>query len=168
MTDESEVYFMNLDEFKRKSAILNKKSADEIRKRYIETFVNTEKSFYREQIEKLQKFADGYCYVGYLWDFLREPEIVEESLIYSYRDKIESIYVFWDIHSSERIWIKDYWKFDKDAVLQMSIDTLLAGCKFLPEDIYICDSTFQWTFVMTHEEIDNRRYCLKCGKFMLF
>lgn len=46
MTDESEVYFMNLDEFKRKSAILNKKSADEIRKRYIETFVNTEKSFY--------------------------------------------------------------------------------------------------------------------------
>ncbi len=39
MTGESEVYFMNLDEFKRKSAILNKKSADEIRKRYIETFV---------------------------------------------------------------------------------------------------------------------------------
>ena len=39
VTGESEVYFMNLDEFKRKSAILNKKSADEIRKRYIETFV---------------------------------------------------------------------------------------------------------------------------------
>ena len=48
------------------------------------------------------------------------------------------------------------------------MDTLLAGCEFLPEDIYICDSTFQWTFVMTHEEIENKRYCLKCGEFMLF
>ena len=94
--------------------------------------------------------------------------MVEESLIYSYRDKMKSIYVFWDIHSSEKIWIKDYWKFDKDAVLRMSMDTLLAGCEFLPEDIYICDSTFQWTFVMTHEEIENKRYCLKCGEFMLF
>ena len=89
-------------------------------------------------------------------------------MIYSYRDKMKSIYVFWDIHSSEKIWIKDYWKFDKDAVLRMSMDTLLAGCEFLPEDIYICDSTFQWTFVMTHEEIENKRYCLKCGEFMLF
>ena len=39
VTGESEVCFMNLDEFKRKSAILNMKLADEIRKRYIETFV---------------------------------------------------------------------------------------------------------------------------------
>ena len=168
MTDEREVCFMDLDELKRKSVIHDKKSADEIRKRYIETFVNTEKSSYHDQIEKLQKFTDGYCYVGYLWDFLREPEMVEESLIYSYRDKMKSIYVFWDIHSSEKIWIKDYWKFDKDAVLRMSMDTLLAGCEFLPEDIYICDSTFQLTFVMTHEEIENKRYCLKCGEFMLF
>ncbi len=156
MTDEREVCFMDLDELKRKSVIHDKKSADEIRKRYIETFVNTEKSSYHDQIEKLQKFTDGYCYVGYLWDFLREPEMVEESLIYSYRDKMKSIYVFWDIHSSEKIWIKDYWKFDKDAVLWMSMDTLLAGCEFLPEDIYIRDITFQWTFVMTHEEIENR------------
>ena len=108
MTDEREVCFMDLDELKRKSVIHDKKSADEIRKRYIETFVNTEKSSYHDQIEKLQKFTDGYCYVGYLWDFLREPEMVEESLIYSYRDKMKSIYVFWDIHSSEKIWIKDY------------------------------------------------------------
>ncbi len=79
---------MDLDELKRKSVIHDKKSADEIRKRYIETFVNTEKSSYHDQIEKLQKFTDGYCYVGYLWDFLREPEMVEESLIYSYRDKM--------------------------------------------------------------------------------
>ena len=103
MTDEREVCFMDLDELKRKSVIHDKKSADEIRKRYIETFVNTEKSSYHDQIEKLQKFTDGYCYVGYLWDFLREPEMVEESLIYSYRDKMKSIYVFWDIHSSEKI-----------------------------------------------------------------
>ena len=121
---------MDLDELKRKSVIHDKKSADEIRKRYIETFVNTEKVPIMIRL-KATKFTDGYCYVGYLWDFLREPEMVEESLIYSYRDKMKSIYVFWDIHSSEKIWIKDYWKFDKDAVLRMSMDTLLAGCEFL-------------------------------------
>ena len=104
MTDEREVCFMDLDELKRKSVIHDKKSADEIRKRYIETFVNTEKSSYHDQIEKLQKFTDGYCYVGYLWDFLREPEMVCYGCqwIHYWQDAnfCRRIYTFVTVHSN--------------------------------------------------------------------
>ena len=71
--------------------------------------------------------------------------------------------MFWDIHSCERILIKDYWRFEKDAVLQMSMNLLLENEMYLPEDIYIVDKDFSWTMVKTHEDIDGKRYCLVCG-----
>lgn len=89
--------------------------------------------------------------------------MIEELYIDKMAGKLNSVYVFWDIHSCERIFIKDYWKFDKDPVLKLDIKMLLKGEKYLPEDIYIFDKSFTWTFIKTHEDIERKRYCLKSG-----
>ena len=60
--------------------------------------------------------------------------------------------------------MKDYWKFDKDAVLKMDFEILLDGEEYLPEDIYIFDESMTWTLIKTHEDIDGKCYCLKSGK----
>ncbi len=68
--------------------------------------------------------------------------------------------MLWDLHSNERIYVADYWKFPKEAVLLLSATDLAAGLDFLPDDIYVFDRTFDWSIVFTHEyTADQRRYC---------
>ena len=67
------------------------------------------------------------------------------------------VVVFWDIHSKERIFVPDYWKFPKDAVLQLSGKLLAGNLGYLPEDLYICDNSFAWADILTHEE-DHQRH----------
>lgn len=135
----------------------------EIRNKYIAKFVNIKSSTYQERIKKKSRYIDGYCYQAYLWDCIDSATIVDEEYIDQFIKNDEQVYVFWDIHSCERIFIKDYWKFEKDAVLQMSMKLLLENERFLPEDIYIVDKNFTWTLIKTHEDIDGKRYCLKSG-----
>lgn len=42
--------------------------AEKIRVRYIENFISINSEYYKTQIVQKQKFTDGYCYIGYLWD----------------------------------------------------------------------------------------------------
>ncbi len=49
-------------------------------------------------------------------------------------------------------------------MLELKYRHLLEGKEFLPEDIYIFDSSLTWTLIKTHEEINGKRYCLKTGK----
>jgi hypothetical protein len=80
-----------------------------------------------ERIEDIHEFKDGYCYEGYLWDCMKEPILIKESYVELKADNIDMVYVFWDINTCERIFIKDYWKFDKDAVLKLKFSDLLEG-----------------------------------------
>ncbi|MBQ9990736.1 MAG: hypothetical protein IJP31_07330 [Lachnospiraceae bacterium] len=79
--------------------------------------------------------------------------MIRQEYIRSRENVLEEVFVFWDIHSKERIWSRYYWKFDKDAVLKIKYSTLLAGERYLPEDIYIFDCSFSWTLIQTHEEL---------------
>ena len=155
---------MNFKMFEADVRILDRQSGRKIREKYIEHFVNTEHTNYKQQIQIRHQFIDGYCYLGYLWDFIKNPIVIEENYFETIAERISDIYVFWDIHSCERILIKDYWKFDKEAVLELKYRHLLEGKEFLPEDIYIFDSSLTWTLIKTHEEINGKRYCLKTGK----
>lgn len=134
-----------------------------LREKYIYNFINVEDSLYQTQIESCHKCIDGDCYFGYLWDFLINPVIIEEKYIEKKAQELGDVYVFWDIHSCERILIKNYWKFGKDAMLKLKFKSLLQGESFLPEDIYIFDDSLSWTFIKTHEDIQGNRFCLKCG-----
>ena len=154
---------MDLKMFETKIEIIDKKKSDKIRRDYISKFVNTEHKLYKEQIMTLHKFKDGYCYLGYLWDYIKNPTIVDQNYITEMSKYKNKIYVFWDIHSCERIFIDNYWKFRKDAVLKLELELLMKGEEYLPEDIYIFDETLSWTLIQTHEYINGNRYCLKSG-----
>ena len=84
------------------------KEIAKLRKRYIDRFIDNNNKLYNEQIKQKRKFIDGYCYIGYLWDYLIHKEIVNEEYIESALKNKNQVYVFWDIHSSERIFIKNY------------------------------------------------------------
>lgn len=154
---------MDFDIFKQQINVLDNDQKSKVRKKYIEKFIDTKKEFFQQQIEIKYQFIDGYCYLGYLWDCLISPTIIEEKYINLISNEIDYVYVFWDIHSCERIFIDNYWRFKKDDVLKLSLKTLLKGQKYLPEDIYILDDSFSWSFIMTHEYTDESRYCIKCG-----
>ena len=66
----------------------------------------------------------------------------------------------WDMHSCEKIWIPDYWKFPKTKIL--CTDAWTESLKYkLPEDVYVFDDTFSWSVIFTHETNEKEeRYCL--------
>lgn len=155
---------MEFSKFCDEVMVLNKKNSTELREKYVAKFVNVNHELFHEQIQSRHKFVDGYCYLGYLWDYIINPVVIPETDFVEMAKKFSEIYVFWDIHSCERIFIKDYWKFEKEAMLKMKIETLLQGEKYLPEDIYIFDESFNWTLIKTHEYTEKTRFCLMSGK----
>lgn len=141
---------MNFEEFKNRVKILEPLITKEYRKKYIDTFVDTNCEYY-DDIRNLKLFSDGWCYTRYLWDCLKEPCQINWSDIVLYQNCLGSVLVFWDIHSCERILIPDYWKFPKNACLELNFDDLCNNKEFFPEDLYIFDASFKWTIVFTHE-----------------
>lgn len=154
---------MELKEFISNVDVLDKQKCIELRKRYIDRFIDKNQKMYYEQIDKKYIFVDGHCYLGYLWDFLLDKELVSEDCIKELLQKKTQLYVFWDIHSCEKIFIKNYWNFDKEAILKMNFDVLTKGLQYLPQDIYIFDDNMDWTVAYTHENINDGRYCLWSG-----
>ena len=157
---------MDFIRFQEKVEILDKKRGKELRNKYINRFINTDHKIYKEQIQIYHKFIDGYCYLGYLWDCILNPIVIDEAKFEEKARRIGKVYAFWDIHSCERIFIKNYWKFDKDAILNLEMETLMQGEEFLPEDIYIFDDSFAWTLIKTHEDIQGKRFCLQSGRIL--
>lgn len=154
---------MEFADFKEKVIILKKEEGNVIREKYINKFVDTEKESYKKNIQILHKLSDGYCYLGYLWDCIKNPVMIDSEYIKLMAESEGMVYVFWDIHSCERIFIDDYWKFGKDTVLKVDFKTLIQGEEYLPEDIYIFDENITWTLIPTHEDINGKRYCIKSG-----
>lgn len=135
--------------------------ATQIREKFIRAFVDTMLPYYRDYIEKCMLFSDGLCYTGYLWDCLKDKRPIPEDQCIRWIENKNKIYCFWDIHSKDRILIPNYWKYPKHSVLKLTPQELLPRMKYLPEDIYITDDTFEWCIAFTHEEdTRQKRYCL--------
>ena len=140
--------------------ILEKNEAIQIREKCIEKFVAYNSDYYKEYIKKTRLFSDGECYTGYLWDCMKEKEIILEKDAEDCFLKISQFYVLWDIHTKDRIFIPNYWKYPKASVL--SVQEWSDSFKNdLPEDIYLFDDSFSWSAVFTHEtDEENNKYCL--------
>jgi hypothetical protein len=152
---------MDFEEFSKSIIKLSDEQSDIKRREYISQFIDTQKEYYKKYIEELRDFVDGRCYTGYLWDCLKDPRVISfKELELGLRQKGE-VYVFWDIHSKEKIFIEDYWKFGKDTVLLMKSEILLKGLEYLPEDIYIFDRNMAWTIALTHEYDNEHRWCFQ-------
>lgn len=140
--------------------ILDLDESNRLREKYIKTFVDTNSDFYNENIRKLRQFSDGLYYIGYLWDCFKQPNVVSENKLKEILNDKRNIYIMWDIHSSDRIFIPNYWKFPKLNILFAEFWTDKIK-KDLPEDIYLFDETFSWSAVFTHETNANEEpYCL--------
>ena len=140
--------------------VLGQSKSDILRNEYISAFVNCDSPHYRKFIEQKRMFTDGMCYVGYLWDCLLNMDVISEYPAKMMLTEKRDVFIMWDIHSCERIFIPDYWKYPKTSVLYAAewSDSLMSD---LPEDLYLFDETFMWSVIFTHETNDKgRRYCL--------
>ena len=69
---------MDFKTFQSNLKVLDKQTGNTIRSKYINEFVNTEHEQYHQQKQLKHKFRDGYCYVGYLWDYIKNPIIIDK------------------------------------------------------------------------------------------
>lgn len=151
------------DEFKSEVGVIPQMDAKHFRSEYIDKFINTNSEHYQKYIEVIRQFSDGMCYTGYTWDCLINPSIIRIEEVVNFRAVLKEVLVFWDIHSKDRILIPDYWKFGKDDVLKLKFGELMDNLEYLPEDIYIFDESLKWTLVLTHEDNNGERFCIKSG-----
>ena len=153
---------LSLSQFKSSVRELPSKESAILREKYIASFVDINLEFYRKNIHRLELHVDGWCYEGYLWDCLKGPTVIPfadlEALMLAAPG---SVLVMWDIHSSDKVPIPDYWKFHKAAILEIPATVLVRNFQHLPEDLYVFDRQFTRTLVVTHEEARNGgRLCL--------
>lgn len=153
---------MQFDDFKKCISIIDGKKADTLRGFLIERFIDTQKDHFKKYIENLKEYSDGLCYTGYLWDCLKSSDQIEFNDIKALLN-LKEVYVLWDIHTEERIFIENYWRFKKKDVLKLDFQVLIENLNYLPEDIYIFDESFKWLLVLTHEFENGKRWCLKSG-----
>lgn len=154
---------LDFDVFKRNIKILKEPEISIIRNKYIDKFIDIQSEYYQKYIKKKVMHSDGLCYEGYLWDCLRNPTKIKMDDILSYSSKLDIIMVFWDIHSKDKILINNYWKFDKDAILQLNYKMLIDNLNYFPEDIYLFDIEYSFSLIITHEEEEGQRICAKVG-----
>jgi hypothetical protein len=159
------VGILTLEEFRDRVVVIDGERADQIRAAYIARFVDTTSAYYRTRIATRRRFRDGDHYTGYLWDCLKQAELVPAAhIIKSDRRLDYLVWVFWDLHSKQQQMLPNYWKFPKAAVIEVLYRDLLAGLHHLPEDIYITDKGMTWTVILTHEYLDGDvRICLEAG-----
>ena len=150
-------------EFESAVACLPLETSDALRAKFVATFVDTSRPRFPELIGHRRHFVDGDFYTGYLWDFLTNFTLVTEEQVWSNVASLGTeIDVMWDLHSSERILIPDYWNFPRHALLRGPPKVIHGGASFLPEDLYLFDETFVWCAALTHEYSDDsgERICL--------
>ena len=130
--------------------ILDSEKSGILRQQYIQTFVNSASHYYIENIERKTRFSDGLCYTGYLWDCLINPKIITEDKADRRLLDKRHIFIMWDIHSRDRVFIPDSWKYPKARGFYTKKweDAFKAE---LPDDIYLFDAIFRWSVVYTHE-----------------
>lgn len=154
---------LGFDKFTSEVEIISKMDAKHFRSEYINKFINTDSEHYKKYIEDIRQFSDGMCYTGYLWDSLINPKVIRIEEVVSFRAVLNKVLVFWDIHSKDRILIPEYWKFEKNNVLKLKFGELIDNQEYLPEDIYFFDESIKWTLVLTHEDNNGERICIKSG-----
>lgn len=152
-----------LDELKNNVEYLSKDYAYSLREKYIDKFINKNCKHYKDNISVVKECSDGLCYSGYLWDCLKNYISVTFDEINTYRNLLKQVLIFWDIHSKDKIWVEDYWKFGKESVLKINFDILMDNLEYFPEDIYIFDNSKEWTLILTHEDNNVIRVCAKVG-----
>jgi hypothetical protein len=154
--------FRSLEEFASATRLLPPSEASEWRERLIEARLDPALAEDAASALELRDFSDGQAYSGYLWDFLRDKEIISEATLWRRVAQVSKIIVLWDLHSIERVLSPRNHQFPRGTVIKTDAPTLYRGLPYLPEDIYIFDESLQWVGALTHEGLEERR-CIWSG-----
>lgn len=170
--------------------IIDSGKADELRAAFTKSFVDTSTDYYKA----LEKVKTADIVHDYVHRYLRDTLYRGSTDVIPFRSAIETIreknhvYSMWDIRPEKVICASDpdhdplkphYLELYKsDTVIEWDADELAAlletelgdynGAGYvnstLPEDIYIFDSSFEWSVIFTHSEIDGERLCYICKR----
>jgi hypothetical protein len=112
----------------------------------------------------MRKSAEGATYDGYVWDVLRDKQLMAETEIWR-RIAGASGYAMWDLHLRRRAETPRHTAtdFPLGTVLAGRFSDIRRGLAFLPEDLYLFDRSLSWVAALTHEDIDGERFCLWSG-----
>jgi len=155
---------MTLEELREAVEIVRGEEADSLRKRFVDRFVDTESTGWKRILERTREYKDGVAYQGYLWEALARWERMSEDDVLAELERADGTWLaLWDVNTSENIFVPDYWKFPKSAILRGAPATLAAGRELLPEDVYFVPDDFAYALVLTHEhdETGRRRDCVR-------
>jgi hypothetical protein len=154
---------MTLAGFRSEVEVITGERASNIRQAYISKFIDVSRPGYQKHIAIMREYRDGAYYSGYLWEYLRRWERIAEKDLYDAMAPATDVYAFWDLHSSDRILIPDYWKFPRDAVLSGTYSIIVRGRGWLPEDLYLCSVDMSKSVVLTHESDPEGAQLIACA-----
>src|SRR5579863_1927928 len=103
--------FASLDDFRGAVMILPPEDADRLRTSFVGARLDPHLDTQAADVLALRRFADGLAYTGYLWDFLSDKATVTEEEVWRRVETRPTILAMWDVHSTERVQIPDYFKF---------------------------------------------------------
>jgi hypothetical protein len=155
---------VTLEELREAVEVVQGDDADSLRKRFVARFVDTESNAWRGILARTREYEDGIAYQGYLWDALARWERMSEDEVITELERAGGTWLaLWDVNTAENIFIPDYWKFGKSAILRGAPATLAAGRELLPEDVYFVPEDFAYTLVLTHghDATGRVRDCLR-------
>lgn len=155
--------FQSVAEFEAAVGVLPTDAAEHLGATFLNRRLDGQYTEQAAEELRLRHFSDGLAYTGYLWDFLAEKRVVSEEEVWRDLELMSEVYAMWDIHSEERVRTPVYLSLPKAAVLRTDPATLRRGIEYLPEDLYIFDATCAWAAALTHEWVDDRRFCLWSG-----
>ena len=133
-----------------------------MRQQFTMHFLNRSHPEYHSAIEELRPFSDGPAYVGYMWDFTAERNVIDPSAARTWLRSVRVAGVLFDLHSREMV------REDVDIRLRevvfvgagaTIIDSYDQWC--LPRDAYVFSTDWSWYLALTHEDIiDGTQYVL--------
>ncbi len=142
--------------------VLDQARADRLRHEFLERFTDKTLPFYQKTL-RMRRFSDGMCYMGYIWEVLKQPYAVvtREAALAMLSDKAD-VYVLWDIRTMKNVAQRFQYKVPKDMVIRTDGQSLAEQLRadfaplaetvsFLPEDIYVFDDSLSWFIAFTHE-----------------
>lgn len=135
-TDTSNLYVLLKNNCLNLNRLKKIKESHELKRRYYERFINNSEYYY-------------------IWEMIdyNECEILTESALLEKTNCLKQVYFFWDCHPD----FKTLKKMGQTDIYQMDYKKLIYHYKNkdLPEDLYIFDSSLNWTIMFAHEKING-------------
>ena len=128
-----------------------------LRVQYARAFLDTKKKYFGERIRDVLLPE----YNGYLWDCVANPQIIRPDIFFQELRGHGHIIVMADCHPTKRKQTEISFRLLSGEIFSANAIDLITIVNQLPEDLYFFDEEMQWTLIVTHEYVDDARWCIR-------